>query len=155
MMVRTCFRAGLASVVAVAGLSQVACATQPADETPAAVAAKQAVLARNAEMQESLSDESKFRACDGWHAADALFLPPNSPIRPYKPDPTMNCGGGHVLFASEQMLASAAGDLVVDVGWVKLRLKSDKPMEGKYTAVWRKEPDGKWMVVRDMVIANK
>ena len=104
-------------------------------------------------------DAAKFAS---YYADDASLLLPNAPMITGKPailataqqmfgDPNIS-----LSFQSTRVEASKSGDLVYSQGTYSMTMtdpKSKKPVtdKGKYLTVWRKQADGSWKAVADMV----
>jgi uncharacterized protein (TIGR02246 family) len=133
-------------------------ACTPADTRPAdmqAVKDVEAAWARDA----SLKDPAKFA---GYYAADAALLLPNSPVVTGR-DNIQSAVAGMMAdpnfalsFQGTQAVASRGGDMVYTVGTYSLTMsdqKDKKPAtdKGKYMTVYKKQADGTWKAVADML----
>jgi uncharacterized protein (TIGR02246 family) len=93
-------------------------------------------------------------------ADDGLSLPPNAPMLTGKESirksvsEVMATPGYALSWQADKVEASRGGDLAYTVGTYQQTLNDakGKPVtdRGKYVAVWKKQPDGKWKGVADM-----
>lgn len=133
-------------------------ACTPADTRPAdtqAVKDVEAAWAKDA----ALKDPAKFA---GYYSADASLLIPNSPIVTGR-DSIQGAVAGMMAdpnfalsFQGTQAVASQGGDMVYTVGTYSLTVsdpKDKKPVtdKGKYMTIYKKQADGAWKAVADML----
>lgn len=95
-----------------------------------------------------------------YYADDGSMLPPNMPIATGKQAvravwaEIMGNPGFSASWQSSKVEASRSGDFAYDIGTYQLTMNDPqgKPMSdrGKYTVVWKKQPDGNWKAVADM-----
>lgn len=92
---------------------------------------------------------------------DASLFLPNEPIAMGKPAirvewTKLTSNPGYALsFSPSRVDVAKAGDMAYEFGVYNLMLTGPdgKPINdrGKYVAVWKKQPDGKWKVVADII----
>jgi ketosteroid isomerase-like protein len=92
-----------------------------------------------------------------YYSDDASVLPPNAPIATNKE--AIRAGwaasvgpGVDFSFQSNKVEVASSGDMAYDVGTYAVSMKDEgNPVtdRGKYVAVWKKQPDGKWKAVAD------
>jgi uncharacterized protein (TIGR02246 family) len=95
------------------------------------------------------------------YADDASMFVPNEPIAMGKPAiriewTKMTSNPGYALsFSPSRVDVAKAGDMAYEFGVYSLMLTGPdgKPINdrGKYVVVWKKQPDGKWKVVADII----
>lgn len=156
-MQRSGFGEGVAVVVTMALTASLAIAAAPPD-TAAAKTAKDSVEAMNRKLNDFISGKaSKQTTCGDFYAADVVFLQDKHPIMYGNkvmlegcptPDPSIK----EDFFGSTRKLAAASGDLVIDSGWVKFPRGPLKGQTHTFMAVWQKQADGSWKLIRDMTI---
>lgn len=98
-----------------------------------------------------------------FHAGDALVLPPNTPITTGEAIRTwysqlLAKPGFAITWQPTKVEASRGGDLGYTSGTYELTMHdpTGKPTidHGKYVTVWKKQPDGAWKVVTDIMNSN-
>jgi uncharacterized protein (TIGR02246 family) len=91
-----------------------------------------------------------------FYAADAIILPPNGPRVSGRANlealfTEMFAIGGDLKLAITHV--DASGDLAYEVGSysMSIQMPGTPPMAdtGKYVAVWKRQADGKWLIVAD------
>jgi len=131
---------------------------QPAPDTRAADEA----AIREADMAWSKTAEAKqVDAMIGYYAADAMVLAPNEPLASGKEAVSklitgmFAMPGFSVSWQSAKVEVARSGDLGYSQGTFQMAMNDPKgnPMtdRGKYITVWRKQGDGTWKVVVDMI----
>jgi len=140
------------------------CATAPApapDTREADVAAVKSVEAAWSK-DAATKDADKFA---GYYSDDASVLMPNAPIingkenikaafKPMLADPNFA-----LTFESTHVEASKGGDLVYSVGTYAMTMSAPKGKKtvndkGKYLTVFKKQADGSWKAVADMISSD-
>jgi uncharacterized protein (TIGR02246 family) len=96
-----------------------------------------------------------------FYADDASMFVPNEPIAMGKPAirvewTKLTTNPGYALtFSPSRVDVAKAGDMAYEFGVYSLMLNGPdgKPMNdrGKYVVVWKKQTDGKWKVVADII----
>jgi ketosteroid isomerase-like protein len=133
-------------------------ACTPADTRPADIQAVKAVEAAWAK-DAALKDPAKFV---GYYSVDAALLIPNAPIFTGRDDiegavaSLMADPNFALSFQGTQAVASQGGDMVYTVGTYSLTLSDPEDKQpvtdkGKYLTVYKKQPDGTWKAVADML----
>jgi len=138
-----------------------ACTTTAPDTRDADIKAVKAVEAAWVN-DIATKDAEKFA---GYYSNDASLLLPNAPIisgrvdieaalRPMLADPNFA-----LTFQSTRAEASKGGDLVYTVGAYSMTMSrpEDKTAvtdKGKYLTVFKKQPDGSWKAVADMISSD-
>ncbi|HXJ96137.1 MAG TPA: DUF4440 domain-containing protein [Terriglobia bacterium] len=134
------------------------CTTTPPDTRDADIKAVKGVEAAWVN-DIATKDVDKFASYYSW---DAVLLLPNAPIingveniktalKPLLADPNFA-----LTFQSTQAEASKGGDFVYTVGTYSMTVSNPidkKPVtdKGKYLTVFKKQPDGGWKAVADMI----
>ncbi len=90
------------------------------------------------------------------YAPDAVYMPPHhaaihgrDAIREYLNNPMRH---GVCDLAYEVTFVKHSGDLAYDVGRYTMTVPRNggkRQDRGKYLTVWRRQPDGKWLIVAD------
>ena len=96
-----------------------------------------------------------------FYADDASIFMPNEPIAMGKPAirvewTKLTSNPGYALsFSPSRVDVAKAGDMAYEFGVYNLMLTGPdgKPINdrGKYVVVWKKQPDGKWKAVADII----
>ena len=136
------------------------CAPQPQSAPDTRVADEAAI--READMTWSKTAEAKqLDAMLAYYADDAMVLAPNEPIASGKDAVSKMITGMFALpgFSVSWQLAKVevarSGDIGYSQGTYHMGMSDPKgnPMtdRGKYMTVWRKQADGTWKVIVDMI----
>jgi ketosteroid isomerase-like protein len=153
---KVCGKIGVAAFCGCVGLMMLASGCkQPTADTRAA----DAQTIRDLDAQ--WSKTAAAHDVDGtvaYYSDDASVLPPNAPIATNKE--AIRAGwaasvgpGVDFSFQSNKVEVASSGDMAYDVGTYAVSMKDAQgnPVtdRGKYVAVWKKQPDGKWKAVAD------
>ena len=107
-------------------------------------------------------DPEKFAA---YYADDGSLLLPNTPILSGKDaiktalKPMMTDPNFALTFQASKVVASRGGDLVYSVGSYNMTASDEKTKksvtdQGKYLTVYKKQADGSWKAVADMISSD-
>ena len=148
------------SLTGCAGLLAITSACTPA----AAPDTREADVRAVKDVEAAWAKDAATKDVERWvsyYSDDASVLFPNSPamtgkdalrgaMKPMLADPNFA-----LTFQSTRAEASKGGDLVYSVGTYTMTLsdKDNKPItdKGKYLTVFKKQPDGSWKAVADMI----
>ena len=151
LLVLACYKSGEDASVSQAGA--------PED----AVAAKSAIEAQNARFEAAML-KGDTGTMVSTYTSDAIVLPQGMP---------MARGRGEIAKSFAGMLSQAsvskfelhlldltmAGDHAIETGTYAMTMtpKAGKPIDdvGKYIAIWKKDADGSWKMVRDIFNSDK
>jgi len=140
-----------------------ACSDQPAP--PAAADTRDADVKAVHDVEAAWSKDAALKDADKWasyYTDDAALLLPNEPIvngkeaikaslKPLMADPNFA-----LSFQGTRAEASKGGDMVWSVGTYAMTVsdpKTKKPVtdKGKYLTVFKKQADGSWKAIADMI----
>ena len=149
------FSALLCLSLLLAGCSQLSMPTASNRE-----AEERAIRDLDAEWTKAAAAKNVDQVID-FYADDASMFVPNEPIAMGKPAirvewTKLTTNPGYALtFSPSRVDVAKAGDMAYEFGVYSLMLNGPdgKPMNdrGKYVVVWKKQTDGKWKVVADII----
>ena len=149
------FSALLCLSLLLAGCSQLSMPTASNRE-----AEERAIRDLDAEWTKAAAAKNLDQVID-FYADDASMFVPNEPIAMGKPAirvewTKLTTNPGYALtFSPSRVDVAKAGDMAYEFGVYSLMLNGPdgKPMNdrGKYVVVWKKQTDGKWKVVADII----
>jgi uncharacterized protein (TIGR02246 family) len=135
---------------------------QVAQQQPAADIHAEENAIRNADIEWSKAAAAKdIDKTVSYYTEDGAMLPPNAPIAAGKPAirtawaGMFNMPGFVINWSPARVEVSKSGDLGWSTGTYNLSMNPQGKAvndHGKYVEVWKKQPDGKWLVAAD--IAN-
>src|SRR5579884_1338228 len=108
------------------------------------------------EMERQFAKATAERGGEGFasfFAADAVTFPKNGKIATGIPKATWKPEELQLTWQAVKAEVSASGDLGYTYGYYQMRshtAQGEVSREGKYTTIWRKQPDGSWKVVLDI-----